>query len=593
MGNPVSGSPAQPAVSVPQLAGNATSSGTWTSIESINPYPGVSPTTGLMLTDGSVIILDQCTPNWYRLIPNPANGRYVTGSWTAYAPADRKHIAAMPGGYAPLYFASQVMRDTRVIVQGGEYDNSINGCNGAVWSNKGAVYNPYFDAWSVLPPPAGWNNIGDAASVLLGSPISGYMLADPVGNCTNLPSFCTNLNQPLQKEQAVLTALTPAASVAPPTTITPTWQIVGHGKFDGNDEEGWVLLPNGNVLTVDTGVYYGPLQVPNTSEQFNPFLKFWSSAGTIPVQLVEPTSHEIGPAVLTFYGIVFQAGAYTGSTPNTEPGHTALYRPEHGWTRGPDFPKIGGVYEANADGPAALLVNTNVLIQTSAQFTSGNSQGESTFPSSFLEYNGGAFGLSGTLFQVNNPNSAPNVASYQGRMLELPTGQILWSSDGRSGPTAPLPCTGFNTPAGCNVDIAVYTPVGNLDFLQRLIWAPFIFEISSTKLVRGTTNHTVRGVRLYGVSQGSGYGDDVQQFTNYPLVQITNNATGRVCFARTHGSNPFPFGDDVSMFDIPPAVTPDAGAGWPLYENPCVLGASTLLVITNGIPSNPIPVTIQ
>ena len=29
---------------------------------------------------------------------------------------------------------------------------------------------------------------------------------------------------------------------------TPTWTSTGSGKFDDNDEEGWVLLPGGKVL---------------------------------------------------------------------------------------------------------------------------------------------------------------------------------------------------------------------------------------------------------------------------------------------------------------------------------------------------------
>ena len=37
-----------------------------------------------------------------------------------------------------------------------------------------------------------------------------------------------------------------------------TWQPTGGGKFDPNDEEGWTLLPNKKVLTVDAYVPISP-----------------------------------------------------------------------------------------------------------------------------------------------------------------------------------------------------------------------------------------------------------------------------------------------------------------------------------------------
>jgi hypothetical protein len=568
-------------------------SGTW---KPTTVFPGTSPTTALLLTDGSVIVQDQCTANWYRLVPD-ATGLYDTGTWSAYAAGDGGKIAAMPGSYGPLYYASQVMPDGRVIVQGGEYENSLDGCASASWSNKGAVYNPYFDKWSILPPPTGWNNIGDAASAVLG-PVpqsftggvlleSGpYMVQMPTGNCNGPPVTACGLNPALYQQQAILTALTPAANVAPPATLTPTWVITGNGKADNNDEEGWVLLPNGTLLTVDSDVF-GTVPMLTPSELYSPYTNSWSTAGTLPVQLVDPTSNEQGPGVLTPYSTVFWAGAFTGVPANTSAGHTAIYHVGGGWTKGPDFPQVNGIYQENADGPAALLVSGNVLIQTSTVALSGPSKNESAAPSHFFEYNGAT--LPGTLTQVNEPNSAPNIASFQGRMLDLPTGQVLWNSDGSSGGT-PVKCTGPSTPAGCNVDVEVYTPVGALIAPS---WAPKILTISSAILVRGTSGYGLRGQLFSGISQGSGYGDDVQQYTNYPLVRITNIASGQICFGRTHTYTTLIFAS-TTLFDVPPAVTP--AAGWPLYENPCDTsggGASTLEVVTNGIPSNPIMVTIQ
>jgi len=79
-----------------------------------------------------------------------------------------------------------------------------------------------------------------------------------------------------------------------------TWTIIGagNGKADQNSEEGWELLPSGDVLTVDIW------DVKN-SELFNPTTKTWSSAGSTIVTLPDSSCEEIGPAVLRPDGTVF------------------------------------------------------------------------------------------------------------------------------------------------------------------------------------------------------------------------------------------------------------------------------------------------
>jgi hypothetical protein len=115
---------------------------------------------------------------------------------------------------------------------------------------------------------------------------------------------------------------------------------------------------------------------------------------------------------------------------------------------------------------------------------------------------------------------------------------------------------------------------------------PHVSTISNATLFRGNT-YTLTGSMFRGVSQGSSYGDDAQSATNYPMVRITNNSTNHVCWGRTHDWAIL----TSTQFDVPPAVTP--AANWPLIENPCDPGASTLVVITNGLISNSIQVTVQ
>ena len=47
------------------------------------------------------------------------------------------------------------------------------------------------------------------------------------------------------------------------------------------------------------------------------------------------------------------------------------------------------------------------------------------------------------------------------------------------------------------------------------------------------TTYTITGTQLNGLTQGAYYGDDFQMATNYPIVQITNSATGHVFYGST------------------------------------------------------------
>src|SRR5436309_645919 len=152
----------------------------------------------LLLTDGTVMVhLEQSNSSkWYKLTPD-ANGSYVNGTWT--------QVASMPTGYAPLYFASAVLPDGRLIVEGGEYNN---GSSTGAWTTLGAIYNPASNKWTSVKPPAGWTTIGDASSTVLGN---GTFL---LGDCCDQPPKTALLN-----------------------ANTLTWTSTGAGKSDVYDEE--------------------------------------------------------------------------------------------------------------------------------------------------------------------------------------------------------------------------------------------------------------------------------------------------------------------------------------------------------------------
>jgi hypothetical protein len=452
--------------------------------------PSFEASTAMQLTDGTILVHQYGGANWYRLTPD-ANGNYVKGTW--------KQLASLPAGYAPLYYASAVLPDGRVIVEGGEYNNFQ-----AVWTNKGAIYDPLTDKWKSVNPPPGWNSVGDAENVVL--PDGTFMLA----NCCSTQA-----------------ALLDSANL--------TWSPTGGGKADSNNEEGWTLLQDGSVLTVDANNGLDPMH----AEKYIPTLGQWISAGNTGVLLTDPGSHEIGPAVLMNDGTVFA----TGGT-----GHTSIYHPPAKrkkpgkWIPGPDFPKVGGRQLDIADGPCSILTNGNVLC--------GASPGIFEADTHFFEFDGVS------LAEVPRTPNSPNISSFEGRMLVLPTGQILYT-DGTQ-------------------DVEIYNSAGNPD----PSWAPVITDAPNT--VSPGQSYKISGKQLNGLTQGSQYGDDAASATNYPLVRITNHATGHVFYARTKkfGSHAVATGDKVLSAKF-------------IVADRTETGSSDLEVVANGIASDPVVVNVQ
>ena len=481
----------------------------WTPLK--NPPPFGTPGTMLLESDGTVLVHSEPasggTADWWKLTP-ASNGSYINGTW--------RQIPSMPTGYAPLYFASAVLPDGRMIVEGGEY---IVG--NAVWTTEGAIYNPVTNKWASVAPPPGWTNIGDAASEVLAN--GTFMLQQPVqGN--EIPVDDAWLN-----------------------AKTMTWKVIpATGKNDPNDEEGWTLEPNGQVLTVDTWA-------PSQTQLFNPNTKTWSFAGATDLNgnpLNPWPIVEIGPQVEMPGGNTFVVGAGTSTqippTPCTTnaPTQTALYNYRSGtWTAGPQIPAIDSQQMDSTDGPGAALPDGNVLFDVSACVYNT--------PTHFFVYKAS----SNTLTQVPDVPNAPNDSSYFTRMLALPNGQVLFN-DGSS-------------------DLEVYTAGGT----PKASWRPSITSLSSRTLAPGST-YTLSGKQLAGLDQGATYGDDVQDNTNFPLVRITNSATGRVTYART---------SNWTSVSVAPGTRSSTRFTLPRGTPK---GKSRLVVIANGIASAPATVTI-
>jgi hypothetical protein len=500
----------------PDLAPAGTPS-PWTSL--VNPPPFGTPGTMLLESDGSVLVHNEPDNNttggtnaWWKLTPD-ASGNYADGTWS--------QIASMPAAYTPLYFASAILPDGRMIVEGGEYIGE-----NAVWSDEGAIYNPVSNSWASVAPPRGWTNMGDAASDVLAD--GTFMLQQPCNTCLNNPD--------LTVDDALLNAK------------NLTWHVIpATGKTDPNDEEGWTLEPNGQLLTLDV---WG---LGNT-ELFNPRDDHWSFAGATAAggSPVDPfPGVEIGPQVEMPGGNTFVVGAGTSAeeppTPCTDDQEspTALYTYKTGtWSAGPAIPTIDNQEYGSTDGPGSVLPDGDVLFDVSACLYGT--------PTHFFVYDPSA----NTLTQIPDAPNAQNDTSYQTRMLALPNGQILYN-DGSS-------------------QMEVYTAGGT----ANPAWAPSITSLSNTTLGRGGT-YSLSGKQLAGLDPGATYGDDVQDNTNFPLVRITNDATGVVTYARTH---------DWSSVSVAPGASSSTEFTLP---GTTPRGTSTLVVVANGIASSPRRVTIS
>ena len=313
-----------------------------------------------------------------------------------------------------------------------------------------------------------------------------------------------------------------------PKTLTWT-ELSSTGKADFNAEEGWTLMPNGTVLTYDVK------DAPN-SEIYNPAVQRWASAGSTVVALNSPPAEksvgygngkvyhppgEVGPAILRPDGTVFATG---GTPKGARQGNTAVFTPSGSggsWAAGPAF--LAG--DDAGDSFAALLPDGNVLVEAE----------------------------SGRLYEFDGTKlNATSISGNGNSLLLLPTGEVLVGGS------------------------YVYIPAG----AANPAWAPAI-TASPAAVTRGAS-YVISGTQFNGLSQGESFGDEYQTATNYPLVRITNSATGHVFYAHTHDHSTMAVATGSAIvsttFDVPAAAE---------------TGAATLEVVANGIASQAVAVTVQ
>ena len=488
------------------LSGQGVISATWTTLAN-------APPEGLqlcfLLTDASVLC--QATQNLYRMTPSNT-GSYVEGAWSLYT--------SFPAAYIPSSFASAMLADGRLAIVGGEYI-STNGQSNFTLSDMGMIFDPVTRQWQPLAPPPStgmpnhWQCIGDAPATML---TDGRWL----------------IGSKLYQDIAVLE----------PATLTWT-EVTATGKSDRfNAEEGWTLLPDGSVLTLD--VMNAPL-AERLMLAANDATGTWVPAGPTPRDMHTPSEitnplsapgcppysppGEMGPALLLPSGNVFAIGAN---------GLTAIYSPVGGsWSVGPTVPNGLNVQ----DGPGVVLPSGHVLF--------GASPGAAGTGLRYYEFDGTQ------LAPAPLPANSESDATFFTSLLPLPTGQVLFVD-------------------GSQI-VQIFSPALGQSYDPA--WAPTIASVSTT--IAAGSSYQITGTQFNGLTQASAYGDESQNATNYPLVRLTNQATGHVFYARTHDHSTMGVatGSEVvsTHFDVPSSIES---------------GASTLEVVANGIPSTGVKVVI-
>ncbi|HEY6327070.1 MAG TPA: hypothetical protein VIW73_11225 [Candidatus Cybelea sp.] len=273
---------------------------------------------------------------------------------------------------------------------------------------------------------------------------------------------------------------------------------------------------------------------PN-SEIYHPATHKWTSAGSTIVDLHSPSP----------YGCLL----YGPSLCYYPPGEIgpAMLRPD-----GTVF-ATGSAPNGTGTGHTAVYTIATGKWAAGPDFPNGDNAGDSwgvLLPSGNVL----VFGVSGEMYEFNGTSWAQD-GGASGPPLLLPSGQVLMMNYGSA---------------------VLFNPSGS----PKASWAPAIATAPST-VTRGQT-YKISGTQFNGLSMAMAFGDEYENATNYPLVRITNNTTKHVFYARTH---------DHSTMGVATG-TKSVSTNFDVPKN-ADTGASTLVVVANGIASKPVNVTVK
>ena len=510
-------------------------SGTWATVSALPTVTSgpFSSDAMILLTDGSVLVHNAGGQEWLRLTPD-SSGKYETGSWSSEIDMINTRE----------YFASGVLSDGRVYAIGGE--DSDAGSD----TPLGEIFDPQANggvgAWSAIDKP---------------TPSFDFVRGDCNGSG-------------LADGRVFLGGATPSGPPSSWSKRTAIWDpsnnswleaglafgaLSGTDKEDPFEEETWALLPDGSVLAPAVRDTPG-------AQRYVPSLDKWVDCKPSPVNLAITSLggvgvYETGGLIVLPNGSAFAIGG-TGQTAVFTPGPNPT--DPGSWVQGPSFPvdnSVGALWPTLTalDSPACLLPNGKVV--TMGGTTSPLDNDYFSLNPVFLEYDPTSSAT--TLPPLDAQPSLP-IGNYtwQYYFLLLPTGQLMCSTRSSSLLIyTPDPASGSPDPSWKPANISVPTP-----------------------MVQGHS-YTLSGTQINGLSQAVSYGDDGGMATNYPIVRITNTTSGQVVYLRSH---------NFSTMGVATGTTVPADLKSCTIDIPSNLAAGdwNLVVIANGIASDPIPVQI-
>jgi hypothetical protein len=575
----------------------------------------------ILMTDGSIMVQTfDDIQTWVKLTPD-AKGSYVNGTWTTLG----KMITPR------LYFTSNVLQNGNLWVMGGEYTGPFEDSN---WGPQAEIYDPLTNTWSETAPDPSQAGCGKVpvtsnVSLTMGSAsVTGIystfrMQAGWTVRGTGIPAKATVVSVDSPTSVTISAAATASGPITAsfrgeaascfgddPSALLPGGQILvgdlinqqallyslASNTFtptgskiyeDSSDEEGWAMLPNGQVLTYDLD----PSIEQNTgfAEKYTPATGVWTgispadgtARGTLPVLSSIPLGFELGPIIRLQDGRIFVIGANQ---------HTALYTPwTNTWAPGPDMianltgpggtiPNAlfgaddapaailpsGDVYLIGDSGPNPVSLNSSttagsssVTVPTTAglQSTWSVAQADGTSsaipPSTVIfsvdsptSFTLGTFDASGNLVPVNATTTQANLGLVLGGIFSSPA--QLFKFDPRAGTMRSIagPKGSLLSSEGAYVTRMLVLPTGQLmlsDSSNQLYvytpdqasapvpLRPAIFNVDYT----GGGVFKLTGVQLNGQSEGAAYGDDDQMNENFPIVRLEDPSSGKVYYCRT------------------------------------------------------------
>ncbi len=592
--------------------------GSWQNLAASGSAPPNGGGAMMLLSNGSVLIQDGLnsnsapgqSPNFFQLSPQTNTGSYVNGAWSGTGSMSEKR----------LFFSTATLPDGRVFAVGGEYPK---------FSNTAEIYDPTTGVWSsvdsvptlstnvdlsgtvtgasnaspivittastqqlqngmqVTVSSVNGNTAANGTFTVAGLTSTSFQLAGSTGNgnytgggkwSAFVPQFGDDPLEVLSTGpnsgqilagyffNSTTFRFNPAA--APGSQWTQTAQGKLHN--DSSDEESWVKLPDGSILSYD--VFASAKSGTFQAQRYIPSQDKWVDASTLsatnpPSVLTSGTQgSELGPAFLQPDGKVIYFGA-NGNTaiydPTTDTWSAGFNEPQKNLTITPDAGQnnytvtAGGnpTFLAGTDDPGAMLPNGHILIALSPVGPLKNN-GAYSFPeaSYIYEYDPTATTAAAAWTEVT-PGGLSGVNAFQLNMVVLPTGQVLLSNEG----------AGFQ----------VYTEDASTG--PQNAWRPTI-----TRMVdNGDGTYTLTGTQLNGISEGSNYGDDNESASNYPILQFQDSG-GNIYYGHTFNWS----STGVATGSTPVSVQFTLPAGKNLSD------LTTVTAIANGIPSASSPLDI-